>query len=468
MRLRRYLTLLACVSVLMPWLAWSFQGTAPVTVQNGATSLDLTANYTWTGSHVFQGAFTWGDGTDQKYCVTFDIASTDPTFCFDAASDEDFWFNRTVVIEDPGAVGFTVPAVEFVDNDGGANGRGTVRSYCLTTNDCNLELGVFSGASSYAYIAGINTTDAGASSWRMGTITSNYVSVSESGAMSFVGTAELDLMSSTASPDTTGEIKVDNDFANMDDTDALVWYDADSVRMLVDLDATQFPSTSNFLLFYNATSDLFEQRTLGTGLVASGSDIYVDDTIFSALGPTIGNVSTEFNNPTDFGSNRVDMGVTELEFPWGTAMVLNATGEISIDTSYDQLVFYGANSWQSSYIRVLDPRLKMRMFTENPQSSETFIIDKAVHDMVPLSLDCITTGTGSPVAPVTIKECTSAGASCVAIHSELSCDSDAANTTTFSDTLMDDGDWIQVALGTVTGTTVTSVTVQLEYMVGRQ
>jgi len=155
----------------------------------------------------------------------------------------------------------------------------------------------------------------------------NYVQISTGGSVSFVGAAEFSLPVFDGTPNVSGEVQIDSTFSNMDDGDAIVWYDADSVRMVMDLDSTQFPGTTSFVPYYNATTDLFEQRQLSTGLVVGASTITVDDTIFSPLGPTIGNVAAEFAPTTDFGANTVMLDDAVLYMPDGDSTTLTCTAD---------------------------------------------------------------------------------------------------------------------------------------------
>jgi hypothetical protein len=220
-------------------------------------------------------------------------------------------------ILDLGQNGAPVPYIDFWSTDAGTNAEGRISVFCPTPGDCDMYFGVNSGDDALTSFLKIDTPDSGVSEVHMGDVTGNYVSVSETGAMTFVGTAELDLQSSDASPDSTGEIRHDSTITNLA-SGGVVWWDGDEVRLLVDLDV--MPGTSDFLLFYDAGNDRFESRLLSADIVDNGTTLALNST-FSEWGPF--------------------MGDDEEVYKGTTLPLVGAGGDLGIDTDDNTLHFYG-------------------------------------------------------------------------------------------------------------------------------
>jgi hypothetical protein len=77
------------------------------------------------------------------------------------------------------------------------------------------------------------------------------------GPVIFANEGELQLPSSDASPDSTGEIRHDSTVTGLE-TGALAWYDGDEVRYLVDLDT--LPVDDDYVVSYDATNDIFYMK----------------------------------------------------------------------------------------------------------------------------------------------------------------------------------------------------------------
>lgn len=85
-------------------------------------------------------------------------------------------------------------------------------------------------------------------------------------------------------------------------------------------------STDNSIkLWDNDAPAGWENRALSTGFVVGPTAITVDDSIFSPLGPTIGNTSAEFSEPTSFASRTVEMQGSVLRLPDGGTTSLTCT-----------------------------------------------------------------------------------------------------------------------------------------------
>jgi len=89
------------------------------------------------------------------------------------------------------------------------------------------------------------------------------------GPLIFANEGELDLPSSDADPDTTGELRHDSTVAGLE-TGALAWYDGDEIRYIVDLDA--LPSDDDYVVTYDADADKFYMNSAGAGDVTGVGD----------------------------------------------------------------------------------------------------------------------------------------------------------------------------------------------------
>ena len=227
----------------------------------------------------------------------------------------------------------------------------------------------------------------------------------------------VNLPSSDASPATTaGQIRHDTTVAGLL-SGALAWWDGDEVRYLVDLDV--LPSDDGYAVTYNATDDKF---------------------VMSAVAPVA--------NPIFTGVVDIPVGATT-----------DAEGEITIDTTSDQLRYYGAAQ------KVL-PSIQYASFViPAPAATDDIIVMKAPYGMTIISTSCIVQGTTSVHGQ--LQECDSAGANCADTDDtdDITCDADgAADDGTLSNASIDSGDWIMWKTTSIADTP-TFLTVTFKYLV---
>jgi hypothetical protein len=156
-------------------------------------------------------------------------------------------------------------------------------------------------------------------------------------------------------------------------------------------------------------------------------------------------------------SGRAAIATMADEIEDGTGVTADSAGEIKLDTTANQLVYYGTAS------RIIDPRQSLSAVLMAPVDADTPIIFKAPYGMTITDIDCIVGAATSAV--IDVQECTSAGASCATVDATITCDTDgAADDGTLSNGSIDAGDWIKLDIGTVTGT-VGYVSVTIQYII---
>lgn len=136
---------------------------------------------------------------------------------------------------------------------------------------------------------------------------------------------------------------------------------------------------------------------------------------------------------------------------------VNAAGEVTIDTTTDQIRWYGTAQQQ------LSPKLTFSVVVPSVADTDDMLIMKAPYGMTVTALDCIVSAATS--ATINIQECDSAGANCVdTATSDLACDTDGANTTTLNNAAVDSGDWLKLDVASISGTPGT-LTVTVTYTI---
>lgn len=136
---------------------------------------------------------------------------------------------------------------------------------------------------------------------------------------------------------------------------------------------------------------------------------------------------------------------------------VNAAGEVTVDTTTDQFRWYGTAQQQ------LSPILTFGIVIADPAEADDINIMKAPYGMTIMGIDCIVQGTTSVTGQ--LQECTSAGASCTDLDSDITCDSDgAADDGSLTDNTIASGSWIRWKTTSVSGTP-TFLTVTVRYKV---
>ena len=136
---------------------------------------------------------------------------------------------------------------------------------------------------------------------------------------------------------------------------------------------------------------------------------------------------------------------------------VNAVGEVTVDTTTDQFKYYGGA------VRVLPYIQYLSFVIPAPAEADDINIMKAPYGMTILGIDCIVQGTTSVTGQ--IQECSSAGASCADLDSDITCDADgAADDGTLTDSTIASGAWLRWKTTSVSGTP-TFLTVTVRYRV---
>lgn len=103
---------------------------------------------------------------------------------------------------------------------------------------------------------------------------------------------------------------------------------------------------------------------------------------------------------------------------------------------------------------------------EDPADADAFLLMKAPYGLTITDIDCIVdpAGTGESVV-IDIQECDSSGDTCVTVDAAITCsNTGAADDGTLTNGVIDSADWINLDIGTVTGT-VTQVALTVKYVV---
>lgn len=138
-------------------------------------------------------------------------------------------------------------------------------------------------------------------------------------------------------------------------------------------------------------------------------------------------------------------GLTALAIPQGASPTVDAAGEIALDTTSDQLVFYGASK------HVLTGKYQENFVVKSPADADDFLLFKARQAITITDIHVIAQG-GTSIS-VDIQECDSAGANCSSVDAAITADTDGAEDDgTLSNPTIDAGDWVKVVLGAPSGT----------------
>jgi hypothetical protein len=195
-------------------------------------------------------------------------------------------------------------------------------------------------------------------------------------------------------------------------------------------------------------------NTWATTIAASGA--LTCSAISGGAGITDGTI---VNADLDVAGEAWDWGgATSTEIVNGTGPTVDAAGEIAVDTTASQLVYYGASA-----AKIIDPRQTLSLVLLSPVDADTPFIFKAPYGMTITAINCIVGAATSAV--IDVQECSATGTGCATVDATITCDADgAADDGSLSNSSIDANDWIKLDIGTVTGT-VLAVTVTISYVV---
>ncbi len=159
---------------------------------------------------------------------------------------------------------------------------------------------------------------------------------------------------------------------------------------------------------------------------------------------------------TDYASPNADTTGTASKLPVNEAT--DASGEESVDSTSGQY-----RNYDGTRQNVFSPINSFSIVIPAPADTDDINILKAPYGMTILGIDCIVQGTTSVTGQ--IQECSSAGASCADLDSDITCDADgAADDGTLTDSAIASGAWLRWKTTSLSGTP-TFLTVTVKYKV---
>jgi hypothetical protein len=143
--------------------------------------------------------------------------------------------------------------------------------------------------------------------------------------------------------------------------------------------------------------------------------------------------------------------------PSGTNPTVDAAGEIAVDTTTDQLQYYGGAKRVLPYIQYLS------FVIPAPAEADDINIMKAPYGMTIIGINCIVQGTTSVTGQ--LQECSATGGDCADLDSDIACDADgAADDGSLTDSAIASGAWLRWKTTSLSGTP-TFLTVTVRYAV---
>lgn len=218
-----------------------------------------------------------------------------------------------------------------------------------------------------------------------------------------------------------------------------------------DVESTNMPTVGGTAILTSLTAPQFTTIELG-----HASDSTISRVSAGVLAIEGSNILTAGASPTltgawDFG------GATSVEIPNGTGPTVDAAGEIAVDTTSDQLVYYGGAK------RVLPYKQYASFVIPAPAATDDINLLKAPYGMTISAINCIVQGTTSVTGQ--LQECSSTGGDCADLDSDITCDADgAADDGSLTDSAIAANGWLRWKTTSVSGTP-TFLTVTVTYSV---
>ncbi len=159
----------------------------------------------------------------------------------------------------------------------------------------------------------------------------------------------------------------------------------------------------------------------------------------------------------DFG------GATSLELPNGAAGTVDAAGEITVDTTDDQLVYFGGAE------RVITYHESISFTLETPADVDNWLLGKRQDAITITDIHCIVdpADAGESVV-IDVQERDATADNPATVDATITCDNDGAEDDgALANGTIDAGDWWSIDIGAVTGT-VTQVAVSIYFTVDRE
>ena len=218
-----------------------------------------------------------------------------------------------------------------------------------------------------------------------------------------------------------------------------------------DVESTNMPTVGGTAILTSLTAPQFTTIELG-----HASDSTISRVSAGVLAIEGSNILTAGASPTltgawDFG------GATSVEIPNGTGPTVDAAGEIAVDTTSDQLVYYGGAK------RVLPYKQYASFVIPAPADTDDINLLKAPYGMTISAINCIVQGTTSVTGQ--LQECSATGGDCADLDSDITCDADgAADDGSLTDSAIAANGWLRWKTTSVSGTP-TFLTVTVTYSV---
>lgn len=255
---------------------------------------------------------------------------------------------------------------------------------------------------------------------------------------------------------------------------------SEGVDNTVDFDSTElgtttFGSGSGIVWTFNASAGTDPTITFGDSSViishpvvssGSGSSIIFEgatadnfETTLTVVDPTTPDKTITLQDKTGtVALTDSETFTTSLALPQGTGPTVDAAGEIAVDTTDGQLIYYGTAK------RVISYKLQKNLSYDSPTSSDLIHFWKPADNITITSINCIVDPAGAgESAVIDIQECDSNGDSCASVDAAITCaNTNTADDGSLSNPTIDAGDWVVLDGGTVTGT-VTNVGVEIRY-----
>jgi hypothetical protein len=211
--------------------------------------------------------------------------------------------------------------------------------------------------------------------------------------------------------------------------------------------------------FYNSSDTTKKVKVDASGMsttkTATIKPVASDDATFT--NNTVGSGTYKFGLLEVAGTWTAKQTFNDIAIPNGATPTVDAAGEMAIDTTSDQLAYYGSAKRVLPYIQYAS------FVVPAPADTDDINILKAPYGMTILGISCIVQGSTSATGQ--IQECDSTGGSCADLDSDITCDSDgAADDGSFTDSAIASGGWLRWKTTSVSGTP-TFLTVTVRYSV---
>ena len=231
----------------------------------------------------------------------------------------------------------------------------------------------------------------------------------------------------------------------------------DNLIVEADLNADESP-TDNDILTYDTTGANFSWQT-----PAELSLQPLDATLTDLADGTLNEANSIHNDalPETISVGSVT-ATTTLDIPSGATVDANAAGELGIDTTDDQLVYYGGAERIIPYRAENSFAVAGTSLLENP---DTHRLVKSQDGITITDIHCIT-DTGTVI--IELMEQDSAGANDATVDAPITCDSNGAEDDgTLANGVIDAADWLASRIGTA-ASSPTILNVTWYYTVNRE